>query len=110
MSSGSFNKDDCKQLKIEIHARSSEADVPGEEAFNGHDPTVTIGCHGPEKGVGSGLHVAVQHDCTLVTQDTDIPASGMQVDAAVKWVLVGVESHEVSSLLVYLNFPKSAYH
>jgi hypothetical protein len=84
--------------------------VPGEEAFNGHDPTVTIECHGPEKRVGSGLHVAVQHDFTIVTQDTDVHASGMQVDAAVKWVWMGVESHEVSSFLVYLNFPKSAYH
>jgi hypothetical protein len=84
--------------------------VPGEEAFNGHDPTVTIGCHGPEKGVGSGLHVAVQHDFTIVAQDADVHAAGMQIDTAVKWVWMGVESHEVSSFVVNRVFPPPAYH
>jgi hypothetical protein len=33
--------------------------IPGEEAFNGDDPSVTIGGHGLEEGFGSGLHIAV---------------------------------------------------
>jgi hypothetical protein len=67
--------------------------VPGEDAFHGHDQTVTIGCHGPEKGIGSGLQVAVQHDFPIVAHDADVHGTGMQVDSAVKGVLIGVESH-----------------
>ena len=63
-----------------------------------------IGGHGLEKGVGSGFHIAVQQDFPVVAQNTDVHASGMQVDAAVKWVLIGVESHEVSSFLGNLAF------
>ena len=37
-----------------------------------------------------------------MAQDTDIHGAGMQVDTAVKWMLMGVESHEVSSFVVNL--------
>jgi hypothetical protein len=46
--------------------------------------------------------MAVEQDFTIVAQDTDIHASGMQIDTAVKWMLMGVESHEVSSFVVNL--------
>jgi hypothetical protein len=42
--------------------------------------------------------VAVPQEVPLLVHETDIHAPGMQVDAAVKWVLLGVEAHEVSSL------------
>jgi len=35
--------------------------------------------------------MAVQHDFAIVAQDADRHVSGMQVDAAVKWVLVSVK-------------------
>jgi hypothetical protein len=36
--------------------------------------------------------VAVEPDCAILAQDADIHGAGMQVDATVKWVLLGVES------------------
>jgi hypothetical protein len=74
--------------------------VPGEDTFDGDDEAVTIGSNGLEKGFGSGFHVAVQHDVTIVTQDTNVHRTGMSIDTAIKWVWMGVESHEVSSFLV----------
>ena len=41
----------------------------------------------------------MQHDLASLVQDTDAHAAGVEVDTAVKWVLGGVESQEVSSSL-----------
>jgi hypothetical protein len=71
--------------------------VPGEDTCDGHDDLAPIGRKGLEQSIGTGLHVAVQHDLAVLTQDTDVHGAGMQVDAAGKWVLLGIESHEVSS-------------
>jgi hypothetical protein len=38
------------------------------------------------------LHIAVEQDFLVLAHDTDIHTAGVQVDAPVKWVLVGVES------------------
>jgi len=35
----------------------------------------------------------VQHDLAVLTPDTDVHGAGMQVAAAVKWVLVGAAAH-----------------
>jgi len=78
--------------------------IPGEDAFHRHDQPLSIRGNRLEEGFRGGFHVAVQHDFTIMTQDTDVHAAGMQVDAAVKWVLIGVESHEVSSFLGNLAF------
>src|SRR5262249_42354304 len=72
--------------------------VPGEDAFNGHNQTVPIGRNSFEKWFRSGLHIAVEHDVSVVAHKTDVHTAGVQVDATVKWVLLGVESHEVSFL------------
>jgi len=79
--------------------------LPGEEAFHGDHQSVPIGGNSLEEGFGSGFHLAVQQDFTVVAQDADVHASGMQIDTAVKWVLVSVKSHEVSSFLRNLVFP-----
>jgi hypothetical protein len=71
--------------------------VPGEETFDRHHQAVTRGRNGREKRFRSGLHVAVQQDVPGMVHDTDGHAPGMQVNAAGKWVLFGVESYEVSS-------------
>jgi hypothetical protein len=47
--------------------------------------------------------LTVEHRLALLIEDADVQGAGMSVDAAVKWVLLGVESHEVSSFLV--TFP-----
>jgi hypothetical protein len=67
--------------------------LPGEDAFNRHDQPLTIGGNGFEERFWSRFHVAVQHDFPIVAQDADIHRAGMQVDATVKLVLIGVESH-----------------
>ena len=46
----------------------------------------------------------------VVVHDTDVHTPGMQVDTAVKWVLIVVASHEVSSSFVSDFVSKSAYH
>jgi hypothetical protein len=71
--------------------------VPGEDTFDGHHQPVTIGRNGLEKRFRSGFHVAVHQDFPAMVHDTNIHAPGMQVDTAVKLVLLGVEAHEVSS-------------
>ena len=71
--------------------------VPGEDAFDGDDQIVPIGRNGLEKRLWAGFHIAVQQDLAVLVQDTDVHGAGMQVDATVKLVLFGVESHEVSS-------------
>jgi hypothetical protein len=43
-----------------------------------------------------------------VAQDADVHRAGVQVDTTVKWVLLGVESHEVSSSLVSGSFPNAS--
>jgi hypothetical protein len=40
--------------------------LPSEEAFHRHDQAVPIGGNGLEEGFGSGFHMAVQHDVTVV--------------------------------------------
>src|SRR5262249_54312599 len=72
--------------------------VPGAEAFNGHHQTVPIGRNSFEQWFRSGLHIAVAHDFSVVAHKTDVHTAGVPVDATVKWVLLGVESHEVSFL------------
>jgi hypothetical protein len=40
--------------------------IPGEDTFHGHHEPLTIGGDSPEEGFGSGFHMAVQHDFTVV--------------------------------------------
>jgi hypothetical protein len=51
--------------------------VPGEDAFNRHDETLTIRGNGLEKRFGGCLHIAVEQDFSLLTQDADIHGAGM---------------------------------
>ena len=71
--------------------------LPGEHACDGDDNIVPIGRDGFEPGVGLGWHRPVQPNLAVLTQDTDIHGAGSQVDATIKWMLFGVQSHEVSS-------------
>jgi hypothetical protein len=72
--------------------------VPGEDAFHGHNQTVPIGRNSLEKWFRSGFHIAVEHDVPVVAHDTDVQAARVQINTTVQWVLIGVESHEVSPL------------
>jgi len=80
--------------------------IPGEDAFNGYHQTVPIGRNSLEKWFRSGFHIAVEQDVPVVAHEADVHTAGVQVDATVKWVWVGVEAHEVSSSFVSGFFPK----
>jgi len=84
--------------------------IPGEDTCNGHDKAVAVGSNGLEERCRSGFPMAVYKPRALLTQDTDVQASGMSIDTTGKWMLVGVEAHEVSSFLGNLHFPLPAYH
>jgi hypothetical protein len=65
--------------------------------FDCHNEAVTIRCHGFEKRFRCRFHVAVYQEFPGMVHETDVHAPGLRVDAAVIVVVVGVESHEVSS-------------
>ena len=48
-------------------------------------------------GSGPAGMLPVHQDLAILVQDAEVHGAGMQVDATVKLVLFGVESHEVSS-------------
>jgi hypothetical protein len=60
-----------------------------------------------EKSFGSGWHIPVEHDLTISIYDADIHRSGMQVDATVGFIYLGVESHWPSSSLPIAVFVAS---
>jgi len=67
--------------------------IPGEDTLDGHYQAITIRCYGLEERLRSGFHMTVQQNFALVVHETNVHAPGMQVDTAVKGVLIGVESH-----------------
>src|SRR4029453_6200590 len=71
--------------------------VPAEDAFDGHDQVLAVGFDGFEESLGTGAEVTVQQNLPLGIEDTEIHPAGMQVDAAVIAVTLGIESHQVSS-------------
>ena len=79
--------------------------IPGKETRDGHYQTVTIRCDGLAERFRSGFPLTVQQHFALVVHDTDGHAPGMQVDTAVKGVLMGVES-PVRSPLELVVLPK----
>jgi hypothetical protein len=79
--------------------------VPGEHALDGDDNPQSIRGNDVQEGLRTGLHIAVHQDLAVLVEDADVHRPGVQVDAAVKWVLSGVQSHEVSSFLVNRFFP-----
>ena len=83
--------------------------VPGEDAFDADDQIVPVGRDGLEKWLWAGWHIPVHQNLAILVQDTEVHGAGVQVDATVKLVLFGVESHEVSSSLMRDCLP-SAQH
>jgi hypothetical protein len=84
--------------------------IPGKHTLDGHNEPFAVQGNGLEQGFRCGLHVAVQQDFSIGTQDADVHAPRVEINTTVKWVLVGVESHEIFSSFVSDFFPSSAYH
>jgi hypothetical protein len=71
--------------------------VPGKEAFDTDDKILPIGRDGFEKGLWASGPIAVHQDRAIPMQDAEGHRASVPVDTARKLVLLGVESHEVSS-------------
>ena len=71
--------------------------VPGEETFNGDDEILPRGRNHLAKGLQSGCHLAMDHVSAVLLEDAHMHGACVQVDAAVPFVLPGVESPAVSS-------------
>jgi hypothetical protein len=67
--------------------------VPREDACDTDDHVGSIRCDSVEKRFWASWHVPVHQNLTILVQDTQVHGAGMQIDAAVQWVLLGVESH-----------------
>jgi len=73
---------------------------PGEDAFDADDEILPVGGHGFQKWVGGRLPIPVLTDLSLVVQDAERHTSGVEIDATITLVWLGVESPEVSSSFV----------
>jgi hypothetical protein len=71
--------------------------VPGEEALATDNKSLPTGRHGFEEWCWSCLPMPVDQDLAVLAQDTDRHGARVSIDATVKFVLLVVESHEVSS-------------
>jgi hypothetical protein len=67
--------------------------VPGEHALDADDESVTKRSHGTQKSVGPAGEVLVEDDVAIVVENTDVHRPGVQIDATVESVLLGVEAH-----------------
>jgi hypothetical protein len=72
--------------------------IPGEHTLDGDDDVVAVGVDDLEERLGFGGQVPVSDDLAILIENTDVHRSRMEIDAAVEWVLLGIESHEASSL------------
>src|SRR5262245_7587754 len=67
--------------------------VPAEQAFDGDDQPVTKRFDGGEERIGPRRQVLVVDDLALVVEDAQVHGPGVQIDATVESVLLGVETH-----------------
>jgi hypothetical protein len=82
---------------IPSRAHKAASQVPGEEAFDGDDHRLPIRRNGPQQGLGACRHMAMPQDLAVLAEETHVHTASMQINAAIRLVLPGVESHEVSS-------------
>jgi hypothetical protein len=71
--------------------------VSGKDTFDRDDQILTIGGNGLEKRLRTGFHVAMEQELAVLAEDTYVHAASMQINATIRFVLLGVKSHEVSS-------------
>jgi hypothetical protein len=56
--------------------------VPGEQAFDRDDETLSLGRHDFQQGLRGCLHMTVHENLAALVEDADVQGTGMQVDAA----------------------------
>ncbi len=67
--------------------------VPGKHAFGRQDDLFPVGGDRLEQRLWGGGHIPVHQCFSSLVEDTDVHGTGVEIDAAVKRVLLGVESH-----------------
>jgi hypothetical protein len=67
--------------------------IPGNDAFNRNNDVLSIRGDRLQKGVRIGFDVSVKDGSALLVEDTKIHRPCMQIDTAVKFVLLFVKSH-----------------
>jgi len=72
--------------------------VPREHALAADDESFPVGFDGVEEGDGRGGDVLFESSDSLIVENVDEEASGVEIDAAVVYVLGLVGSHLVVSL------------
>jgi hypothetical protein len=72
--------------------------VPGKHALDGDDEVVTVRLDDFEESIGPCWQVPMYQNLPVLIDDTDIHRPGVKIDTAVEFMLVGVETHTVSSL------------
>jgi hypothetical protein len=72
--------------------------IPRDETLDSHHQMGAIGRHRLQERLWSGRHGTGHEDCSVTAHEADVHAAGMQGDTTIKWMLVGVESHRVSSV------------
>ena len=58
--------------------------VPGKHTCDGHDEPLAVRGDGHQQGFRCGLHIAVEQDVSIVTQDADVQAPRVQINTTVK--------------------------
>jgi hypothetical protein len=71
--------------------------IPGAKARDGDNTRVPRGRHGLEQRLWAGLHGTMEPHFAVLVEETGLPHAGVQGDATIKLMLLGVQSHEVSS-------------
>jgi hypothetical protein len=74
------------------HAQIGEP-VPTEDALDADDEVFSVGRDGVQKWLRPTLHVLVQDDLPVLVENAQVHRTGVQIDAAIERMLLGVESH-----------------
>jgi len=72
--------------------------IPGEHAFDADNDIFKEWEDDIEKRFGIGLKVLMYSGFSLLIDDANVHFSCMQIDAAIKFVLLIVKSHDLASL------------
>ena len=83
--------------------------VPRKHTFGSQDDLSAVGGDGLQKRLRGGLHVPVQQCFTGLVEDAHVHGAGLEVDAAGKGVLFGVESLRGLLLVRYESFGRSQH-
>jgi hypothetical protein len=74
--------------------------VPGEDTLDCDHKVFSVRRNCLEKGLGFGPEVTMEDHVSVTVEYAEIHGPGVEIDATIVVMLTGVESHEVSSLLI----------